>query len=117
VRPARVRIDSSRFESMERWLRQLALRASVGGGFLATLVTPSGRLWRPNRPEPICRASVEPPTRGFSVRRWKLFSCIFQFELDHRTRISQLVNKQLVGDLFQPAADFFERFVKAALLC
>ena len=26
-----------------------ALRASVGGGFLAALVTPSGRLWRPNR--------------------------------------------------------------------
>jgi len=25
-----------------------ALRASVGGGFLASLVTPMGRLWRPN---------------------------------------------------------------------
>ena len=33
---------------IDRWLRQLALRASVGGGFFASLVTPAGRHWRPN---------------------------------------------------------------------
>jgi hypothetical protein len=33
VAARRVRIGPGRPESMERWLRQLALRASVGGGF------------------------------------------------------------------------------------
>ncbi len=55
-----------------------ALRASVGGGFLASLVTPAGRLWRPNRLVPICRASVERPTRGFSERKWELSGYIHQ---------------------------------------
>jgi len=71
--------SKGRPQSMDRWLRQLALRPSVAGGFLATLVTPSGRLRRPNWLRQFVAARLNAPTRGFSERQ--VFDSVLIYQL------------------------------------